>query len=136
IALGATKVDVTRFEASATNIEVDLTRVVPVDLEKLPAFARPFLSAEQTMRHDTRWIRTGPDVRARLTITAIGKPVRIVGTARLVARGERSRLSLEFEVTSDVPILGRRIAKLMAETIEAALEADHAYTLRYLERAG
>jgi len=134
LALGAKHVEVTRFSASDATIEVELSRRIAVDLEKLPGFARKLIGAEQTMTHHSRWRRIGPtEVRGELTITAVGRPVRIVGTASLVPSGEgASRLSFAFDITSAVPLLGGKIARLFAEQVEAALKADHGFTLGYL----
>jgi hypothetical protein len=137
LALGAIHVDVQRFEASASSIEIVLTRRIPVDLARIPSFARSIVGQEQTMEHRTSWRRDPQDeIDGKLIITAVGRPVRIAGTARLLpAREGRSRLTLEFDVTSDVPLIGGKIAKLFAEQVEAALQADHRFTLGYLERA-
>ncbi len=135
-ALGATHFELSRFTATPDEISVDLTRKLPIELSKLPAFARKFIGDEQTMRHETRW-RRGPDgaVSATLVITPVGRPVKIGGTARLVARGAGARLSFELDVTSDVPLIGGKIAQLFADQIEAALAADHGFTRAWvLER--
>lgn len=135
VALGALDVEIRRFVATDTLIEVELSRRIPVDLQAIPAFARKLLGAEQTMVHETRWRRVGPsEVVAELAITAVGRPVRIGGTARLGAHGDGSRLHFEIDVTSDVPLVGGKVAALFAGQIEAALKADHGFTLGYLEK--
>ena len=136
-ALGALTVDVARFVADAGEISVDLTRKIPVALDKLPGFARKLVGDEQTMRHETRWRRIADDdVRGALTITAVGRPVRIVGEAKLAPRGDgASELSFTFDITSDVPLIGGKVEKLFFDQVSAALAADHAYTLEHLARA-
>lgn len=136
-ALGATHFEMARFSASADEISIDLSRKIPINLDKIPSFARKFIGDEQTMRHETHWRRVSADkVIGRLTITPVGRPVKITGEATLTPRGDgQSRLSIEFDVTSDVPLIGGKIAKVFAEQIEAALGADHAFTLSYLQRA-
>jgi hypothetical protein len=42
---------------------------------------------------------------------------------------------LSFEITSDVPLIGGKLAKLFVDQVDAALKADHAFTLGYLARA-
>ena len=59
-ALGATHFEMSKFVATADEISVDLSRRIPVALDKLPSFARKFVGDEQTMRHETRW-RRGAD---------------------------------------------------------------------------
>lgn len=132
-ALGATHFELARFSATADEISVELSRRIPIDLARIPGFARKIVGDEQTMRHETRW-RRGADgaVTATLVITPVGRPVQIAGTARLVARAGGARLSFDLDVTSDVPLIGGKIAKLFAEQIDAALAADHQFTLGYL----
>jgi hypothetical protein len=138
VALGAIDVDVRRFSATETLIEVELSRRIPVDTQKIPAFARKLVGTEQTMVHETRWRRVGPsEVLADLTITAVGRPVRMGGSARLGGRGDgASRLRFEIDVTSDVPLIGGKVEALFASQVEAALAADHGFTLGYLAARG
>lgn len=134
-ALGSTAIRMLRFYASADRIEVELERDAPVYRETIPAWARRFLQSRQTMRHRTRWRRIGPAlVDAELDITAVGRPVSAHGTGAVVELAPgRTRMTLDFAVESALPVLGDRAARLYAEQIQAALRADHAFTLRYLE---
>ncbi|MCC6647730.1 MAG: DUF2505 domain-containing protein [Polyangiaceae bacterium] len=137
-ALGATRFEMPRFTATDDEICVDLSRTIPVDLAKIPGFARKLVGDEQTMRHETRWRRSAGAITATLVITPVGRPVKIGGTASVSAEGDGARLTFELEVTSDVPLIGGKIAQIFADQVQAALAADHAFTRRYLaeKRAG
>src|SRR5262245_20179044 len=89
LALGAKQVELSRFSANEQLIEVTVSRVVPIDVAALPSFAKKFLSGEQTMKQDSRWKRTGPDIiDGTLVITAVGRPVSVSANAKLRAAGE------------------------------------------------
>lgn len=136
--LGATHFQMQRFDASETFIEIELERRAPVASDRIPDWARKFISAEQTVRQHTRWRRTRPgQVTAELNIVPVGLPVSVNGRGGIVERGpDQTRIQLQFEVDCRIPLVGGKIAKLFAEQIEQALAADHAFTLGYLKQAG
>lgn len=134
-ALGSTGIRLLRFVATAELIEVELEREAPVAGDAVPGWARGFMRPTQTMRHRTRWRRVGPtQAEAELDIAPLGQPVAAHGIGSIAELGPGlTRMTLSFVVSSRLPVLGARVARLYAEQIRAALEADHAYTLRYLE---
>jgi hypothetical protein len=136
-ALGATALRLQSFHATASSIEVELERDMPVAASALPAWARTLVRSEQTLRHRSRWRRLGPtQVSAELDIEPVGLPVRSHGTGSIVevAPGA-TRMVLHWQVTSTLPVLGRKLERLFADQVRAALHADHAFTLQYLAQA-
>jgi hypothetical protein len=137
-ALGSTEVRIRRFDATAREITVELERLSPVAIDAVPQWARPFVGKRQAMRHATVWRRTGAKrIDAELEIDPVGQPVAAHGTGEVVEIDPaHSRLTLRFDVTCRIPRLGGRVAAMYASQIEAALAADHAFTLKYLREAG
>ena len=135
-ALGAAAVRVTRFEATAQAIEVELERDVPVQSSALPAWARSLMGAQQTLRHRTAWRRTGPgQATAELDISPVGLPVHAQAVGSLVqTQAGTTQMRLTWRVRSAVPVLGGRVERLFAGQIRDALAADHAFTLGYLRQ--
>lgn len=135
-ALGATQFRMLRSEVSSQSIEIELERVSPVTLDKIPDWARKFVKPEQTMRHHTRWKRSGAQVQATLSVVPVGVPVTVEGTGRIQQTGtNETRVTLTFEVGCKIPLVGGKIAQLFADQLKLALEADYAYTLKYLKEA-
>ena len=135
--LGARAVRLRRFHATAQAIEVELERDVSVDPNRLPRWVRTFIGREQTLRHRTRWRRTGPkQVAAELDISLVGLPVSAhgVGVIAETALGT-TRMVLSWQVRTTLPIMGSPLERLFAGQIRAALDADHAFTLQYLQCA-
>jgi hypothetical protein len=133
-ALGSTAVRIQRFAVTATLITVDLERTVHLDLARVPLWARPFLGAEQRLRHHTRWQRLGPaQARADLVIVPVGQPLAAsaIGAVAELAP-DLTRLTLTFDVTCRLPGVGAGVARLFAGQVQSALRADHAFTLSYL----
>jgi hypothetical protein len=134
-ALGAKAVRVHRFDVTPQTIEVELERDIPVEPSRLPAWTRVLIGREQTLRHRTRWRRIGPlRVGAELEISPVGLPVRAHGAGTIVQTAAATRMVLSWRVTSTLPVLGRAAERLFARELRAALDADHAFTLRYLQR--
>jgi hypothetical protein len=133
-ALGATAVRIDRFTATAQAIEVELERDMPVDPSRLPRWCRALVGSRQTLRQRTVWRRIGPaQATAELDISPVGMPVRAHGRAAIAESGPAStRLTLSWRVDCSAPVIGRAVERLFADQVRGALEADHAFTLKYL----
>lgn len=134
-ALGASSVRLLRFDVTAQVIEVELERDVPVDAAGLPAWTRPLVARQQTLRHRSRWRRVSPtQISAELEITPLGLPLQARGAGTLVqTASDLSRMALRWQVTSRVPLIGPKVERLFARQLRQALDADHAFTLQYLQ---
>ncbi len=136
-ALGAASLQIRRFDVSATTITVELVRRVAVDRALLPPWSRRAVGEVQTLRHRSRWERVARErVVATLAIEPVGLPVRADGRGTIdEAAPARSTMLLHWRVSSPVPLLAARIEQAFAVHVRAALEADHAFTRRYLDDA-
>jgi hypothetical protein len=132
--LGSTSIRILKFIASAELIEVVLDREAPVVREKLPRWARVLSGKHQAMRQHTRWRRAdNAHVDAEFDIVPQGVPVRARGTGSVVALSPgHTRMTLHFDVTGTAPAFKSSVARLFAQQVKAALEADHAFTIDYL----
>lgn len=136
LALGARAVRIGRFDVAADTITVELERELPIDRAQWPRWSRPALAAVQTLRHHSVWQRVSKTrVVATLAISPLGLPVQAEGAGRIDETAPaQAAMALRWQVRSTLPLLGRRIERLFAQQLRAALEADHAFTLRYLAR--
>lgn len=136
LSLGATEVHLRSFRASSRSIDVELDRDVPVEAKRLPPWARAFASGRQVLHHATRWRRVSPTrVAGELEITPLGLPVRADAVGAIVqTTAVTSRMSLNWRVSASLPIVGRAIEHLFADQLRDALDADHAFTVGYLQR--
>ena len=134
LALGARMIRIDRFDAGDGLIEVELHRVVAVGQGSLPAWARAMVGREQIIRHRSRWRRASAGtIEVELEISPKGLPVRARGIGT-IAEGSagHSRMSLDWQVISAAPLLGRSVEKLFAAQVREAIDQDHAYTSRLL----
>ena len=135
--LGSSSLRIRKLVANAELIEVDFDRRAPVAREKLPVWARVLSGRDQLMRQHTRWRRTGSTrVDVEFAIALLGMPVGATGTGAVVELSPgHTRMTLRFDVTSSTPAFKSSVARLFAQQVKAALQADHAFTLDYI-RAG
>jgi len=135
-ALGATAFRMKQFHVTEQTIEVELERDVPVDPSRLPPWVRTMVGSTQTLRHRTRWRRVSPTrVNAELDISPINLPVRARGVGTIVEIApEMTRMDVTWQVKSIVPMIGDKIERLFADQVRTALDADHAFTLQYLQQ--
>jgi len=136
LALGATRVRLHRFEATAQSIEVDLERDVPLIKSRLPAWARKLLGSEQTVRHRTAWRRIGASqIAAELDIAPSGLPVRACGAGTIVELPSgTARMGLAWHIESSLPLMGGKLERLFADQVRDALDDDYRFTVQYLQR--
>jgi len=135
LALGATAVRTGRLSATAQAIDVELERDVPVDPRRLPSWARMLIGSQQTVRHRSAWRRSGPTrATAELEVSPVGLPVRAHGLGAITETSPgTTRMVLTWRVESNLPVIGRKVEWLFANLIRTSLDADHAFTLHYLE---
>jgi len=136
-ALGATTVRIRHFRVTAQAIDIELERDVPVDPSRLPTWSRALVGTRQTLLHRSAWQRTGPtQATATLDVSPRGLPLHARGQATIVELGpELTRMRLTWRVESTLPLIGEMAERLLADQVLAALEADHAFTLRFLTGA-
>ena len=132
--LGSTSLRLLKFKVDPRSIDVEVDREVPVARGQLPLWARVFIGERLTMHHSTHWRRNAADrVDTELDIDAPGLPVRAKGTGSVAQlTSAHSRMMLRFDVTSRSVALKSVVARLFAQQVQRALEADHAFTLDYL----
>lgn len=136
-ALGAKAVRVRQFKATAQAIDIELERDVYLEPSRLPMWIRALVGPTLTLRHRTAWRRDGPtNATATFDISPKGLPLRAQGLASIVELGANlTRMRMNWRVASTAPVIGDIVEHLLAEQVQAALDADHAFTLQFLASA-
>jgi hypothetical protein len=123
--------DVEVVRASARGVETRRTISA-----QLPAFARAVLGDSNTLTQVEEWEAAGPDGRAgTFSVRGTGAPVTIDGTSEIVpdADGQGCRVLINGTVRTRVPVVGGRIATLVAERTKEAIAAEHAFTVDWIK---
>lgn len=101
------------------------------DAGNIPGFAKKFVGAELQIIQAEEW--TSP-THGDVTVTIPGKPGTISGTADLRQDGGRVVESVVLDVEVNIPLVGGKIAKLIAEKLQKTLETEERTGRAWLAR--
>ncbi|MFN3713437.1 MAG: DUF2505 domain-containing protein [Alcanivoracaceae bacterium] len=112
-------------------------REIDIPMDKVPSFARRFLSSNNTLIQEFLWVeRQKQPYRAHYRF-ALGKvPVEVRGEITLAEREGIARQHLMVQVHSSVPLIGNKLAAMVGERVDKALDSDYRATLKYLREQG
>jgi len=124
---------VRRDEGDDGSVTLVTTRVVPLEL---PGFAKKVLSPRQSVTQTDVW--SAPDSTGRrtgtFTVEAKGTPVQVHGTLALAPGGATACTNtIDVVVECKVPLIGGKIADLVAGDTRRALEHEQAWMNEHLE---
>jgi hypothetical protein len=108
-------------------------RVVPLEL---PGFAKKVLSPRQSVTQTDIWSAPDGDGRrtGTFTVEAKGTPVQVRGTLDLAPDGATACTNtIDVVVECKVPLIGGKIADLVAGDTRRALEHEQSWTNEHLE---
>ncbi|CAM3370508.1 DUF2505 domain-containing protein [Nocardioides dubius] len=117
-ALGATAT------VDGTSVVVDQRQSVG----RIPGFAKKFVGDELRIVQQEQW----SGLIGTISVTIPGKPGKITGTAQLQSSTDGVREVVDLDVEVGIPLVGGKIAGLLAEQLSEALEIEQAVGLRWL----
>lgn len=112
---------------------IRVSRTVPAEIP-LPAFARGWFPGEITLVQTDRWDRGSGT--GSVEIEFVGLPVRIDCGLKLAEADGAMVETLDFEIRVDVPLLGGKLARLLAEDLQLKFAKDTEVTLALLPEFG
>jgi len=114
---------ITLLDHSCDNSRSRITVQRDVSLEiPLPRFARKFIDDTITLTQTDTW-----DLKSKtgtLDIIMKGTPARVTCDMRLIDQGEQTTLDLNFNINVNVPVVGQKIAALMARDLDRKFQRD------------
>ena len=144
-ALGATAFRMLLFRASPERIDVEFVRRTRLAPDKLPGWAVRLQHAladdELTLRHLGLWRRLDKKrAEARLAVTVVaglaGVPIRIRAVGPIAELSSHlTRMDLRLTVECGLPLVGGRIARLVARQMKEEFAADYDNTLAYIKKS-
>jgi hypothetical protein len=97
----------------------------------LPSYATKFVGSEINIVQREEW--TSAEY-ADLHVTIPGKPGTMVGSISLVEDGGTTTETVAVEITVNIPLVGGKIEKLIADMLRKALRAEEQVARDYLSR--
>lgn len=120
---GATNIELLNVEHEGDHFSIEVKRDVPADVP-LPGFAKKLVSETMSVTQKDSWNtakRTG-----RLDIHIKGVPADIHCDMELLDEGDSSTLMLNFSVTASIPLIGKKVERLLLDDIVHKTESDSA----------
>ncbi|MCK0152290.1 DUF2505 domain-containing protein [Alcanivorax sp. S6407] len=124
------------FEQTAEGLLLKIHQPVKIRSDKIPGFARRFLPEQADLLTEFLWtpMADGAGYQADYRFQLGNVPVNVAGKMVLCSDGEAHSLQCtEVEVSSSVPIVGKKLVALLADKVDDALAGDYRQTLRYVE---
>lgn len=122
-ALGARDIEVIKFEASDTSLDVIISREVPADV---PGAMKKFLGEWNTVKQTESWSGTpGKGYKCNISIDLDGVPVTIKGTMELSADGEGCVNNVCLDVTCGIPLVGKKLAEFVGKQSKESMELEY-----------
>ena len=100
---------------------ITVSRDVSLEIP-LPHFARKFISDTITLTQTDTWNLTRKT--GTLDIHMKGTPATLTCSMRLSGEGAQTLLDLEFDIEVNLPLVGQKIAALMARDLDRKFQRD------------
>ena len=125
------------FEQTSEGMLIRVHRELQIKSDRVPAVARRFVGRGATLVTEFLWTETQTQpYQARYLFKLGSVPVEVKGQVRLLDEQGSAHQHIVVEVTSNVPLIGRKLVEMVGERVEKALDSDYRGTLRYLEKQG
>ncbi|MGJ8669639.1 MAG: DUF2505 domain-containing protein [Oceanococcus sp.] len=101
--------------------QIKVRRVMPSDAP-VPGFAKKFLPGEMTVVQEDTWdlaTHTG-----QIKIEIAGAPVSVSADMRLIDGSQGAENHVSWSIDCNIPLVGKKIAKFVADDIQAKSPAD------------
>ena len=114
-------------DVSGDRMTVRVEQTQPAD--GIPGFARKFVGEEIRIVTVEEW---SDHTAAALDVQIPGKPGRMTGSLRLEPKGSTTVETIDGELTVNIPLVGGKLEKLIAELFTDAMKAEERVGRRWL----
>jgi hypothetical protein len=111
---------------------VHLTRTQREMPAEVPGILKKFFGEWNKVVQTEHWRREGSSRTCEFQIDVSGAPVKMHGTMQLRPEGEGCVNDVKLDITSGVPLLGKKIVELVAATSRKGMAAEYAYIRAHL----
>lgn len=104
---------------------------------QIPAFARRFVRDVNVLHTVMEWdLSKGETHRGVYRFSIDGVPVEVTGHMHLEPRPDGCVQRVEMHVKCSIPLIGGKIAEMVAERAQKSLQKDYKSTCKYLREKG
>ena len=124
-ALGARNLSIDLCKLTKSGLETKFSREVPTNV---PGLLKKFLGEWNLVMQEEHWSGTaGKQYQNTFTVAFKGVPVSIAGKMVLSAEGKGCTNTVILDVTSSVPLIGRKLAEFIGETAAEEGQKEYEY---------
>ncbi len=120
---GAINIELLNVSHQGDNFSIEVKRDVPADVP-LPGFAKKLVSETMSVTQKDSW--NTANKTGRLDINIKGAPVELFCEMELVDEGDSSTLVLNFTANANIPLIGKKIERLLLDDVIHKTETDSA----------
>lgn len=121
---GAKDIDIS-VEQNDEGYVVNVQRAVPTNV---PASLKAFLGEWNNLKQSETWTGSAESgYRCELSIEVVDVPVAVNGTMEMTSNGLLTTNNVEFQISSDVPLFGGQVEKLVYDDIKKTIEQEFEY---------
>lgn len=132
--MNAQNVQIEVLEDNPDIIKVAVARDVSLG-DSVPSFAKKLVKDPMTVNQTIQWQKQGGDSRQGFyTGSLLGKDGGVEADLFLEPNGAASQMRIEGRVTISLPLIGRKLEKLMVERAAEAFEYDISATEKYIQQ--
>lgn len=124
-ACGARNIEVLESERGDDTFSITIERDVPADV---PGVLKSLIGEWNTVTQTEEWEDVGDkEYICDFAVGTEGVPVEIAGTMNVMASGKGCVNHVEMEISSTVPLLGKKLAQFVAKDAEKTLDREYDY---------
>ncbi|MPZ79769.1 MAG: DUF2505 family protein [Actinophytocola sp.] len=103
-----------------------------VDASRLPGAVRSILNGDLVVERHERWESAGESYAGTSRVTISGVPGEIHGRSRIAATGTGSALVVTAQVAVNIPLIGGKLEKVVAEQVGKLLATEAEFAEKWL----
>lgn len=131
---GASQYRYDAFGPTERGLLVRIIRELDLSGRALPGFARRFVGESAALTMEFLWTHTeAPPYRAELRCSVGRVPVQVHGSMVIDDAGGEAQQQLTLTIDSSVPLVGGKLAEVVAAQLDKGLQSDYRATLAYLQ---
>ncbi|MFK8031494.1 MAG: DUF2505 domain-containing protein [Gammaproteobacteria bacterium] len=124
-ACGARNIEVLESEKTDDTFSITLDREVPADV---PGVLKSLIGEWNTVTQTEEWEDVGDaEFICDFALSTEGVPAEISGTMNVMPHGDGCVNHVEMEITSSVPLLGKKLAQFIGKDAEKTLGKEYEY---------
>ncbi len=128
--VGARAIRLQKCEVTDQRFDLVVEREVELDA---PAVLQSFLGKWNRVVQSEHWQQKGDEYVNTFSVDSAGIPVSIKGVGVLKPDEQGCIYEIDVHITSDAPLVGRKLAQFVAESTERSLDEEFDYISEHLE---